>query len=92
MKYADSYREQDDIALLILSTMMTPFEEQYAYDLYEKGIPDLPLSDFESYYTKHIKPNTLLMSLKLSNDQERLRTFIKNESRFLMKGLSLKLF
>jgi len=80
MQYADHYEGQSDIALLVLSSMLTPLEEQLSYDLYDQGIADISLAQFESYYTQHIKPNTLLMSLKLSNDQARLRRLLQNEA------------
>jgi len=79
MKYADKYEEQE-VAIVVLSTMMTPLEEQHSYTLYNAKIPEFRLAQFEEFYTKHIKPNTLMMSLKLSNDQERLKRLLKNSS------------
>ena len=77
MKYADKYVGQE-VALVVLSTMMTPLEEETSYVLYDAKVPELRLAQFEEYYTTHIKPNTLMMSLKLSNDQERLKRLLKN--------------
>ena len=77
MNYADKYVGQE-VALLVLSTMMTPLEEETSYALYDAKVPELRLAQFEEYYTMHIKPNTLMMSLKLSNDQERLKRLLKN--------------
>lgn len=79
MQYADKYTGQV-IAVTVLSTMMTPLEEQTSYDLYDLQVPEVRLDEFESYYTQYIKPNTLMMSLKLSNDQERLKRLLHNES------------
>jgi len=90
MSYADKYIGQDDIALLVLSSMMTPLEEDLSYELYDAKVPDVTLKDFEAFYTTHIKPNTLLMSLKLSNDQERLLRLLKNEA--FLDDVYLKLF
>ena len=70
MEYADKYIGQE-VALTVLSTMMTPLEEETSYELYDMKIPELRLAQFEEFYTTHIKPNTLMMSMKLSNDQER---------------------
>jgi len=89
MNYADKYRGQE-VALVILSTMMTPLEEEVSYELYDAKVPDLRLAQFEEYYTTHIKPNTLMMSLKLSNDQERLKRLLKNSS--FLDDIYLKLF
>ena len=89
MKYADKYKGQE-VVLTILSTMMTPLEEETSYSLYDAKIPEARLDEFESYYTKYIKPNTLMMSLKLSNDQDRLKRQLKNES--FSDDVYLKLF
>lgn len=89
MSYADKYVGQE-VALVVLSTMMTPLEEETSYDLYDMKVPDVRLAEFEEFYTKHIKPNTLMMSLKLSNDQERLKRLLKNGS--FLDEVYLKLF
>ncbi|SFV71422.1 Leucine rich repeat variant [hydrothermal vent metagenome] len=89
MNYADKYIGQE-VSLVVLSTMMTPLEEQTSYDLYDAKVPELRLAEFEEFYTKHIKPNTLMMSLKLSNDQERLKRLLKNSS--FSDEVYLKLF
>jgi len=89
MHYADKYTGQE-IALVVLSTMMTPLEEEISYTLYDAKVPEVSLAQFEAYYTKHIKPNTLMMSLKLSNDQERLKRLLNNSS--FSDEIYLKLF
>jgi len=92
MKYADTYQgeEPSDIALLVLSSMLTPPEEQLSYDLYDAGVEDVSLEVFEKFYTQRIQPNTLLMSLKLSNDQQKLRRMLQNEA--FSDEIFLKLF
>ena len=89
MSYSDKYVGQK-VALTVLSTMMTPLEEEVSYELYDAKIPEVRLSQFEEFYTKHIKPNTLMMSIKLSNDQERLKRLLKNEA--FSDEVYLKLF
>ena len=89
MHYADKYKGQE-VALTILSTMMTPLEDDFSYDLYDAKVPEVRLAEFEEFYTKYIKPNTLMMSLKLSNDQERLKRLLKNGS--FSDDVFLKLF
>jgi len=89
VNYADKYKGQN-VVLTVLSTMMTPLEDDISYDLYDMKIPEVRLAQFEEFYTQHIKPNTLMMSLKLSNDQERLKRLLKNES--FSDEVYLKLF
>jgi len=89
MVYADKYVGQE-IVLTVLSTMVTPVEDDISYELYDAKIPELRLAQFEAFYTTHIKPNTLMMSLKLSNDQERLKRLLKNSAFF--DEVYLKLF
>ena len=79
MVYADRYEGQE-VTLLVLSSLLTPQEEQTSYDLYDAGIPDVTLEQFERYYTQHLKPQALLMSLKLSQDQDRLQRLLGNEA------------
>jgi len=89
MNYADKYTGQE-VAMTVLSTMLTPLEDDFSYTLYDARVPEIRLEEFEVYYTQHIKPNTLMMSLKLSNDQERLMRQLKNES--FTDEVYLKLF
>ena len=89
MKYADKYVGQE-VAITVLSTMLTPLEEETSYDLYDAKVAELRLAQFEEFYTQHIKPNTLMMSMKLSNDQERLKRLLKNSS--FSDEVYLKLF
>jgi len=89
MHYADKYIGQD-IAMTVLSTMLTPLEDDVSYTLYDAKVPEFRLAQFEEFYTTYIKPNTLMMSLKLSNDQERLKRLLKNSS--FSDEVYLKLF
>jgi hypothetical protein len=89
MTYADKYVGQE-VAVTVLSTMLTPLEEETSYELYDMKIPELRLAQFEEFYTTHIKPNTLMMSMKLSNDQERLKRLLKNSA--FADEVYLKLF
>ncbi len=77
--FATNYENQD-IALVVLSSLITPYEEELSYELYDKKIPDCSLAEFESFFAKTLKPNSLLMSLKLSKNQERLIAFLKSKA------------
>ena len=87
-KFATEYKE-DNIAFVVLSSLLNPYEEELSYTLYDKNIPEVKLEEFESYYISTLKPNSLLMSLKLSNNQDRLISFLK--SKALSYELYLKL-
>jgi hypothetical protein len=80
----------ESVAVVIESTMLTPSQEEISYTVYKEKIPTFRLDEFERLYAQNITPNSLLMSLKLSNDQERLIRLLKNEA--FEKTLYLKLF
>jgi len=80
----------EDVVVVVESTMMSPLEEEVSYEVYKEKIPTFRLDIFEKLYAEKITPNSLLMSLKLSNDQERLIRLLKNES--FETTLYLKLF
>lgn len=72
-----SYTE--GVALIIEGRMMNPYEEAESAELYEsKKVPIAELSEVEEWLCRSIEPNRLLMSLKLSRNQERLVAFLQN--------------
>lgn len=73
----ESYSE--DIALIIEGRMMNPYEQGESARLYEtQRAPIVELSSVEEWLCRSIEPNRLLMSLKLSRNQERLVDFLQN--------------
>jgi hypothetical protein len=69
----------DDVVLIIEGRMMNPYEQQESAHLYEtQNIPIVELSSIEEWLCRSIEPNRLLMSLKLSRNQERLVDFLQN--------------
>ncbi len=70
----------ESVKAVIESTMIHPLEEEVSYEAYKKGIKSFKLEEFEAFYTKNISPNSLLMSLKLSNNQDKIVRTLKNES------------
>lgn len=69
----------DDISFLVDGRMMTPLEQDFSDELYEKkSINSLNIDVLEEELAKHIDDSTLLMSLKLSHDKDRLKSFIQN--------------
>jgi len=74
---AEHYNQ--DVALIIEGRMMNPYEQEELAHLYEtQQIPIVELSNIEEWLCRSIEPNRLLMSLKLSRNQERLVDFLQN--------------
>jgi len=72
-------RFDETVALIIEGKMMNPLELQESERLYEvHTIPIVEIGAIEKWLCGSIEPNRLLMSLKLSRDQERLVNFIRN--------------
>ncbi len=73
-------KELDDaIDTVLEGRMMTPYEQNLSDELYEKGgFTFLEIDAFERALAQTIDDNVLLMSLKLSNDKERLKSFLQN--------------
>ncbi|MDD5399771.1 MAG: hypothetical protein PHQ93_01100 [Sulfurimonas sp.] len=72
---------EDGVELIVEGKMMTPYEQKASDELYEKEfyrLKFIPIDVLEKELAKEIDENTLLMSLKLSHDKERLRNFIQN--------------
>jgi len=72
----------DDIKLVIDGKMMTPYEQNDSdalYEKYSKNVEFIAIDIFERELAKLIDEDTLLMSLKLSRDKDRLKNFIQNE-------------
>jgi hypothetical protein len=73
----ESYGEE--VAFIIEGRMMNPYEEGESARLYEmQNIPIVPLEGVEKWLCQSIEPDRLLMSLKLSRNQERLVDFLRN--------------
>jgi len=70
---------QEDVEWIIEGRMMTPYEQNEAEKLYEKGrYHFLNIDSFEKMLAQQIQENTLLMALKLSGDKQRLKAFLQN--------------
>lgn len=70
-----------DVSLIIDGKMMTPYEQNESDRLYESYSKDktfISIDELEKELAKHIDADTLLMSLKLSKNKERLKSFIQN--------------
>lgn len=80
----------DDVALVVEGRMMNPIEQNESEGLYEEeAAPIVAVEGLEEWLCRSIEPNRLMMSLKLSRDQERLVDFLKNP--YITDGLFYKL-
>jgi len=81
----------ENIKVIIDGRMMTPYEQNISDELYEKHeeLEFVSIDVFEKELAKYIDENTLLMSLKLSRNKQRLKSFIQNT--MLSDELFLKL-
>ncbi|MDK9693162.1 MAG: hypothetical protein OEL19_02795 [Sulfurimonas sp.] len=71
----------DDVALVVEGKMMTPYEQNASGALYEEygsALEFVSIDVFEREVARYIDANTLLMSLKLSRNKERLKSFLQN--------------
>jgi hypothetical protein len=83
MKYhkinlAKEYNE--DVVLIVDGKMMTPYEQNASDKLYEEKVDAkfTAIDSLEKELAQHIDADTLLMSLKLSHDKDRLKDFLTN--------------
>ena len=69
----------EDISLIVDGKMMTPYEQNLSDELYEaKKIAVISIDELEKILASKIDTDVLLMSLKLSHNKERLKSFIQN--------------
>jgi len=68
-----------DISTFIEGRMMTPYEQIESENLYKKDLGVfISIDEVEKDLAKKIDEDSLLMSLKLSHDKDRLKQFIQN--------------
>ncbi|QOY52408.1 hypothetical protein [Candidatus Sulfurimonas baltica] len=71
------------VVLVVEGKMMSPYEHIASDELYRensKEIEFISIDDFEKELAKYIDADTLLMSLKLSHDKQRLKSFLQNST------------
>ncbi len=72
---------EENLSLVVEGRMMTPYEQNAGDALYKEksgSIEFVSIDVLEKELAKHIDANTLLMSLRLSRNKERLKSFIQN--------------
>ncbi|WP_457748879.1 hypothetical protein [Sulfurimonas sp.] len=74
-----SKEPNEDVRLVLEGRMMSPYEQNLSDALYEqKKYEFINIDIFEKLLAQEIDNDTLLMSLKLSNDKARLKSFLQN--------------
>ena len=72
---------RDKIKVVVEGRMMTPYEQNSIEELYETGEYEfISIDELETLLAGTIDANVLLMSLKLSRNKERLKSFIQNNA------------
>ncbi len=70
---------EEDIRYIIEGRMLTPYEQDSMAALYEEAkYTFVSIEELESALAKELDSDMLLMSLKLSHDTDRLKSFIQN--------------
>jgi len=70
---------REGMTTILEGRMMTPYEQNLSEELYEKGgFEFINMEHFEKALAAEIDDDVLLMSLKLSKDKERLKSFLQN--------------
>lgn len=69
----------DEVHYILEGRVLSPYEQNLLDEFYEtKKYEFISIEPFEEALAKEIDDNVLLMSLRLSNDKERLKSFIQN--------------
>jgi len=80
------------VSLIIEGRMMSPIHENERDRLYAEGAVFESIDMLEKVLCQSLNPDVIMMSLKLSNDQERLHSFLQNpyiDNAFFLKLLML---
>ncbi len=67
-----------DTVATIEPSKLNPVEEMMSEQAYEMGIPSYDLQELEELISQDIDDDALLMAVKLSNDQSRLKRLLSN--------------
>lgn len=80
----------DNVRFIIEGRVLSPYEQNFSDELYEmKKFEFVSIDELEKLLAEEIDDNVLLMSLKLSNDRDRLKSFLQNGC--ITDGLFFKL-
>ena len=74
--YKEAYEE--GVTLVVEGRMMNPYEQEEVERLHNRGAHFVGIDAIERALCENIAHETLMMSLKLSNDQAKIRRFLQN--------------
>ncbi len=90
MRSADIREQSHEICAVIEGGLLNPLEQDLLEQRYfENAIPIVRMDTLEHELARHLNANTLLMSLKLTKDKERLHGFLTNA--LIDEGIFIKL-
>ena len=70
---------EEDVAGVVEHHSLNPVEEDISNDAYDRKLPLFKLNAFERLLSEEIDDDSLLMAIKLGNDQERVLRLLGNE-------------
>ncbi|QOP40556.1 hypothetical protein [Sulfurimonas marina] len=81
---------EDNVRFIIEGRVLSPYEQNFSDELYEmKKFEFVSIDELEKLLAEEIDDNVLLMSLKLSHDRDRMKSFLQNGC--ITDGLFFKL-
>lgn len=73
------YKYSEDVDIIIDGAVMSPIETLQSEELYDQKVAEfINLEVLENILTRSIDEDVLMMSLKLTNDKQRLKEFLTN--------------
>ena len=72
--------EDDGIGLVVLGRLINPIEEAWSDEREKEGVPVVALEELERHYAATIDPETLLGSLALFANRERILNLLHNKA------------
>lgn len=78
-KNASIVKDIDEAQIIIEGRLVSLIEEELIYEKQKSGLEVILVSNFEKEFSKELDIDSILMSIKLSNNKERLIKFLKND-------------
>ncbi len=72
-----NYKEGDSVDLMVVSSLLNPYEEEINFKLYDEGVREIKLEQFEKFFIDNLKIEPFVLSLKFSGDMERVKRLLQ---------------